>query len=196
VKDIFEDQKEVLRDCVGRLEQLDIEYMLTGSMAMVHYAMMRLTNDIDIVIEASVRDASKIIARFEPDYYVPHQRVADAISRKFMFNLLHQQKLVKVDCVVRKDDVFQNEAFARRARIRFMEDIDLWIISREDLILSKLSWAKNTGSEMQKRDVANILRNGYDEKYVEDWATKLGVNDLLAECGKILGENYVEGYDS
>jgi hypothetical protein len=77
-----------------------------------------------------------------------------------------------------------------------MDDIDLWVISKEDLILSKLNWAKNTRSEQQMKDVANILRNGYDEKYVEDWATKLGVTDLLAECGKILGENYVEGYDS
>jgi hypothetical protein len=196
MKDLFEDQKEVLRDAVTRFEQLGIDYMLTGSMSMIHYAMMRLTNDIDIVIEASARDASKIIATFEPDYYVPHQRVMDAISRKFMFNLLHQQKLVKIDCVVRKDDIFQKESFARRTRIRFLDDIDLWIISKEDLILSKLSWAKNTNSEMQKRDVANILRNGYDEDYVERWATKLDVKDLLAECRKILGENYVEGYDS
>jgi hypothetical protein len=196
MSDLFEDQKEVLKDAVTRFEQLGIDYMLTGSMSMIHYAMMRLTNDIDIVIEASARDASKIIARFEPDYYVPHQRVTDAILRKFMFNLLHQQKLVKIDCILRKDDIFQKESFARRTRIRFLTDIDLWIISKEDLILSKLSWAKNTHSEMQKRDVANILRNGYDEDYVERWATKLEVKGLLAECLKILGENYVEGYDS
>jgi hypothetical protein len=196
VKDIFEDQKDVLRDCVVRLKQLGIEFMLTGSMAMIHYAMMRLTNDIDIVIEASMRDASKIIAKFEPDYYVPHHRVSDAIARKFMFNLLHQQKLVKIDCVVRKDDVFQKQAFARRSMIRFMDDIDLWIISKEDLMLSKLNWAKNTRSEMQRRDVANIMRNGYDENYVEYWAAKLGVIDLLAECVKMLGDNYVEGYDT
>lgn len=196
MSDLFEDQKLVLRDTVERLEHLGIDYMLTGSMAMVHYAMMRMTNDIDIVIEATARDASKIIAKFEPDYYVPHQRVTDAIMRRFMFNLLHQQKLVKIDCVVRKDDVFQKESFSRRKRIRFLADIDLWIISKEDLILSKLNWAKNTGSEMQKRDVANILRNGYDKNYVESWAAKLGVTDMLAECAKIVGENYVEGYDS
>lgn len=196
MSDLFEDQKLVLRDTVERLEHVGIDYMLTGSMAMVHYAMMRMTNDIDIVIEATARDASKIIAKFEPDYYVPHQRVADAITRRFMFNLLHQQKLVKIDCVVRKDDVFQKESFSRRKRIRFLADIHLWIISKEDLILSKLNWAKNTGSEMQKRDVANILRNGYDKNYVEIWAAKLGVTDMLAECAKIVEENYVEGYDS
>lgn len=195
MRDLYEDQKHVLCDVVERFERLGINYMLTGSMAMIQYAMMRLTNDIDIVIEVSARDASRIIDCFEPDYYVPHNRVADAIARKFMFNLLHQQTLVKVDCVVRKDDVFQKEAFSRRKKIKYT-DFELWIISREDLILSKLNWAKNTGSEMQRRDIANILRNGYDENYVESWAAKLEVTDLLAECRKMLGENYVEGYDS
>ena len=42
---LFEDQKSVLRDCTERLERLDIAYMLTGSMAMIHYAMMRMTNE-------------------------------------------------------------------------------------------------------------------------------------------------------
>lgn len=43
---IFEDQKSVLRDFTERLEKLGINYMLTGSMAMVNYAIMRMTADI------------------------------------------------------------------------------------------------------------------------------------------------------
>jgi hypothetical protein len=195
MRDLFEDQKLALRDATERFDQLGIDYMLTGSMAMVRYAMMRLTNDIDIVIEVSTRDTSRIISKFEPDYYIPHVRIADAIQRKFMFNLLHQATLVKIDCVVRKDDAFQKEAFSHREKVRFY-DFDVWIISRDDLILSKLNWAKNTGSEMQMRDVANILRNGYDEKYVEVWAERLEVSALLNKCLEMLEDNYVEGYDS
>jgi hypothetical protein len=108
---LFEDQKTVLRDCTERFERLEIAYMLTGSMAMVNYAMMRMTASIDIVIEVSGDDAEKIITEFEPDYYVPHGRVKDAIQRKFMFNLLHQEKLVKINCVIRKDTEFQKQPF-------------------------------------------------------------------------------------
>ncbi len=192
---LFEDQKAVLKDCTERFERLEIAYMLTGSMAMVDYAMMRMTNDIDIVIEVSPADAEKIIKEFEPDYYVPHGRVRDAVSRKFMFNLLHQATLVKTDCVVRKENAFSKKAFSRRRKINFA-GFDVWIISREDLILSKLNWAKNTRSEMQMRDVASILRNGYDENYVKSWAKNLGVEELLERCLEMIGENYVEGYDS
>ena len=51
---------------------------------MINYAMMRMTNDIDIVMEIRSDDAEKIINEFEPDFYVPHGRVRDAIDRRFM----------------------------------------------------------------------------------------------------------------
>lgn len=106
-----------------------------------------------------------------------------------MFNLLHQEKIVKIDCVVRKDTDFQKQAFAQRQKIRFADDFDVWIIGKEDLILSKLNWAKETKSETQLRDVASILRNGYDKDYVEDWANRLRVVELLNEALRKLEEN-------
>ncbi len=191
----FEDQKSVLKDVIERFEKLEIPYMLSGSMAMISYAMMRMTNDIDIVIEAKSEDAEKIIKEFEADYYVPQNRVKDSIYRQSMFNLLHQTKIVKIDCVLRKDTEFQKLAFSNRRKIKFT-DFDVWTISRDDLILSKLHWAKKSRSEMQMRDVASIIRNGYDKEYVELWAEKLGVTDLLEECHKLLEINYVDGHDS
>jgi len=191
----FEDQERILKDCTERFDRLGILYMLTGSMAMTEYAMMRMTNDIDIVMELSHGYAARIIDEFEPEYYVPHGRVRDAISRKHMFNLLHKETLVKVDCVMRKDDDFQKEAFSHRSKIKF-SGFDLWIIGKDDLILSKLIWAKKTKSEMQMRDVASIIRNGYDEKYVQEWANKLDIENLLQDCRELLERNYDDGYDS
>jgi hypothetical protein len=191
----FEDQEAVLKDVTDRFDKLEIPYMLSGSMAMVSYAMMRMTNDIDIVIEAKMEDAEKIIEEFKSDYYIPQDRIRGAISRKFMFNLLHSTKIVKVDCVLRKDDEFQKLAFSNRKKTLFTT-FDVWTISRDDLILSKLNWAKKTRSEMQMRDVASIIRNGYDEEYVNFWAEKLGTKDLLKDCIELLNKNYVDGYDS
>lgn len=191
-----EEQNDVLRDCAGKLERLGIAYMLTGSMALAHYAIPRTTADIDIVIEISSDDIDQFIREFEPDYYVPHGRIRDAVSRNTMFNILNQKTIIKVDCIVRKNEEYQREAFQKRQRINYAGYFDVWIIGKEDLILSKLNWAKNTRSEMQMRDVAGILRNGYDENYVETRAEKLGVKDLLNECLKMIAENYVEGYDS
>lgn len=191
-----QEQNDVLQDFSSRLEKLGVEYMLTGSMALAHYAVPRTTTDIDIVVELAADDALKFIKEFEQDYYVPQNRVRDAISRKTMFNILNQETVIKIDCVVRKDDEFQIEVFSNRKRVNYAGYFDIWIIGKEDLILSKLNWAKNTRSEMQMRDVASILRNGYDENYVRTWAKKLGIEDLLNECLEMIEENYVEGYDS
>ena len=57
----------------------------------------------------------------------------------------------------------------------------MWIVSKEDLILSKLYWAKDSHSEFQLRDVKNLLASGYDTAYLEDWSRRLGLHDLLAE---------------
>jgi hypothetical protein len=192
---LYEDQELVLRDCSERFERLGIPYMLTGSMSMIVYAMMRMTNDIDIVMEVTVGDATRIISEFVPDYYVPEDRVHDSISRKSMFNLLHQRTLVKVDCVIKKDNEFQRVAFSNRIKTNHF-GFDLWVISKDDLIISKLNWAKESRSEMQIRDVANIIRNGYNKDYVESWTAKLGLEDILQDCRVYLEQNYVDGHDS
>ncbi len=182
------EQNDVLRDVAERFERLGIAYMLTGSMALVRYAMPRMTADIDVVIEVSQNDAKKIIDEFEPDYYVPHGRVRDAILHNKMFNLVNQNTLIKIDCIIRKDDEFQRNVFARREKVDYA-NFEVWIISREDLILSKLNWAKVSRSEMQIRDAANILRNGYDEDYIKLWSEKLEIESLLEEALEKLKEN-------
>ena len=186
---LFEDQGRVLKDCTERFEGLGIAYMLTGSVAMIEYAMMRKTKDVDFVMELFPDDADRIIEECEPDYYVPRLRVREAISRRTIFNLLHRETLVRVDCMMRKNTRFQEQAFSHRHRINFL-GFDIWIIGKEDLILSKLDWAKNIRSERHIRDAASIMRNGYDEKYVEEWAKKLGIEDWLKEAvgmsGKIM----------
>lgn len=190
------EQNDVLNGFTKRLDKIGVEYMLVGSMALVHYAMPRATVDIDIVVNILPENIDKFIAEFETDYYIPINRAKDAVRRKGMFNILHNQTILKIDCVVLKESAFETNAFARRQRVDYAGDFDVWIISKEDLILSKLNWAKNTKSERQLLDVASIIRNGYDQIYVETWAKKLDVETLLAECFALLEKNYDDGHDS
>ncbi len=172
---------QIVHDFAKRIEPLGLDYMLTGSLAMMQYGVYRMTADIDIVIELKPEDASRIISAFEPDYYVPHGRVHDAIYRKFMFNVIHQATAFKIDMVVKKTTDFQLNAFERRQKIDFF-GTGIYIITLEDLILSKLNWAKDSLSEKQLTDVENLLQNEFDADYVKDWATKLGISELYEKC--------------
>lgn len=88
--------------------------------------------------------------------------------------------VIKVDCVVLKPDAYRQEEFARRLQIN-LGDFETWIVSREDLVLSKLVWAKDSKSEMQLRDVGNLLSGDCDMDYLRSRARILGVEELIEE---------------
>lgn len=52
----------------------------------------------------------------------------------------------------------------------------------EDLVLSKLVWAKDSRSELQLCDVRNLLVESCGTAYLAPWARRLGVLELLEEC--------------
>ena len=91
------------------------------------------------------------------------------------------QSVIKVDCIVRKASKYRRQEFARRQQIQVL-DFTTWIVSKEDLIISKLEWAKDSYSEVQLRDVKNLLATGYDATYLERWTRELGLDTLLREC--------------
>lgn len=156
--------------------------MVSGSMAMNYYAQPRMTRDIDIVVEVSGADVDRIGDGFEADFYCDREMVRDAVARQGMFNLIHQESVTKVDCIVRKDTPYRRAEFARRRAV-VVDDTTLWMVAPEDLLLSKLHWAKDSRSELQLRDVRNLIAAvpTLDWTYIERWARDLTVTDLLRE---------------
>ncbi|HEV7396796.1 MAG TPA: hypothetical protein VGN86_09835 [Pyrinomonadaceae bacterium] len=171
---------DVMRDVSQRLEFAGIAFMLTGSVAMNYYAQPRMTRDIDLVVSFAGVEAESFVRLFAADYYVDSQAVANAIVQRSMFNLIHNDTIIKVDCIVLKDDAYRQEEFARRRQID-LDDFKIWIATCEDLILSKLYWAKGSKSELQLRDVRNLLGSDVDVDYLRSRAEVLGVENLLTE---------------
>ena len=170
----------VLSDVVSRLESAGFDYMLTGSMAMNYYAEPRMTRDIDIVVALGNTDTDKVIEIFKDVYYLSPDAVLDAVRDYKMFNLVHFESVVKVDLIVRKETDYRRLEFARRQQIRVGELVT-WIVSKEDLILSKLLWAQDSQSEIQLNDVRNLLATEPDLDYLHDWSSQLGLNLMLQE---------------
>lgn len=176
------EELEVLKTVARRLEHLGIAYMVTGSMAVNYYAVPRMTRDIDMVVELSPGDADRLSEAFEADFYVDQEAVRQAIAEHGTVNLIHAASVLKVDFVVRKDSAYRHEEFSRRRRIR-VDDQELWVVTPEDLILSKLDWARQTRSEVQLADVRNLLASvpGLDEAYLAHWTDRLGLVALYGE---------------
>jgi hypothetical protein len=172
---------DVVRDLAHRFAQGRIEYMLTGSVAMSYYAQPRMTRDIDVVVALKPQDIDTISNLFDSDYYLAREAIERAIAHESVFNLIHHEAIIKVDCIVRKSSPYRRLEFERRARVA-VQDFTTWLVSKEDLIISKLIWARETRSELQLRDVRNLLATSYDSDYLRKWTHELGVDELWQEC--------------
>jgi len=172
---------DVLRDVTGRLTNAGIPHMLTGSLAMNYYSLPRMTRDVDIVVEARDEDVDKIVSAFEADYYVERTAVSRAISYERSFNMIHNEAVIKIDCIIRKSSEYRQLEFSRRQQAE-IQGFPVWLVRKEDLIISKLFWARDSHSELQLRDVKNLLSSGYDVDYLDSWTRKLELNSLLQEC--------------
>ena len=177
----MQNELDIVRDVSARLDSAGIGYMLTGSMAMNYYAQPRMTRDIDVVVALRPGDTERVVRLFSPDYYVSSDAVDSSLAHQSIFNLIHNESVITVDCIVRKQSEYRLTEFNRRQRIK-IENFETWIVSKEDLILSKLVWAKDSHSELQLRDVKNLISSGCDRAYIKQWTRKLDLANLWKEC--------------
>ena len=169
---------DLLLDVTRRLEQAGLEYMLTGSMALNHYAQPRMTRDIDFVLALPLKDLDTLPLIFGDEFYFSPEAAREAILQQSCFNVIHNETLIKIDFMIRKRDDYRLVEFERRRRIE-VEGSSLWIVSKEDLILSKLDWARESLSDRQLSDVENLLATGADTEYLNTWSQKLNLTAML-----------------
>lgn len=177
-----------LRRVVATVEEAGIPYMLTGSVAAAYHAEPRATRDIDIVIAVSPDEIEELVRRLDAEgLYVSLEAAREALRLRSQFNAVDPESGWKVDWIVRKDRPFSRREFERRQRVELM-DLELPMVTAEDLIVAKLEWARKGASELQLRDALAILRQQgpeLDRGYIERWVGEL---DLDREWGIVLEE--------
>jgi hypothetical protein len=97
--------------------------------------------------------------------------------------MIHFDKSIKCDFILRKKDAFTKQCFQRRIR-EVIENTSVFFISKEDLILHKLLWRKESRSEQQLEDIKSIVDNQgevLDKAYLLKWGKKLSVEKDLKD---------------
>ena len=90
-------ERELLADCLRRLNGLDLPYMLTGSMASNFWGIPRTTHDLDFVVSFEPDRASAIVAAFEDEFALEAASVRGAVRKAHMFNAIDRRSALKVD---------------------------------------------------------------------------------------------------
>ncbi len=177
------EELEVLKIVTHRLSRTNIPYMVSGSMAANYYTVPRMTRDIDIVIELSRTDVDKFVSLFQSDFYINKEMVQKEVLQQGIFNLIHNRYVIKVDFIIKKSSAYQETAFSRKKEVLIKSSL-MWFISPEDLVISKLDWAKDSLSEMQLKDVRNLVEtvDNLDLKYIDKWISQLDLEKVYKEA--------------
>lgn len=97
-----------------------------------------------------------------------------------MFNLIHPSSGNKVAFMMARTDLWGRHQMVNRRQVRITETISGIVSSPEDIILAKLLYYREGGSEKHLRDITGIIHAGRcqaDRRYIDHWASELGVMD-------------------
>jgi hypothetical protein len=172
---------------VHALDTMGVEYLIGGSVASSTYGLPRSTMDVDTVLSLEHRHVPELVQQLGTTYYIDADMIRDALDRQSSFNIIHLDTMIKIDVFVLKDQPFDKMAFSRR-RLDKLEDAPdspkFYFSTAEDVILHKLLWYRQGGetSHQQWQDLTGIVKvqgDALDHAYLEKWAAKLGLKDLL-----------------
>lgn len=174
----------ILREMVALFERREIPYVLMGGLTVRVYGIPRPTYDIDFTLAVSRASL--------PEFYRTLQSLGYTIPEPYLKGRLDQvagMPVVKirffgeatgvdVDFFLAESE-YQQQVLARRRREKF-DDVAVWIVSPEDLILLKLI-------SRRPRDLADIgdvlfTQGKLDDAYMRTWAVKLGIGEHLEQA--------------
>ena len=122
------------------------------------YTVPRMTRDIDIVVDLDLEQTESFLEVFSKDFYVHRGSVEEEVRRKGIFNIIDHRSGYKIDFVVKKNTAYRKAEFNRKREVETF-GFKTWLVSAEDLILSKLIWIQELQSEKQMEDGFEWLSN-------------------------------------
>lgn len=182
---------EALTRLLEVLDRLEIQYMVSGSVASGIHGHARMTRDVDMVARIGREDIEPLVEQLESDFYVDGGQVRKALERGQSFNVIHFRSSFKFDIFPLTSDPYQQVQFGRRrfetSSLFGPKPTEFAVATPEDVILSKLQWYRQGGevSEQQWNDVLGVIAvqgERLDSGYLREWAEHLRLGDLLEQA--------------
>ncbi|MEX2218149.1 MAG: hypothetical protein WD749_05260 [Phycisphaerales bacterium] len=170
-----------LAEVVGEVcDRLSIPYCITGSIASSYYGNARTTHDVDVIVALPSARVDALCRAFAgEDWYVSEEAAREAARARGMFNVLHSPSGLKVDFIVLADSAFDQGRLERARMAVLPSGKALRFASPEDVILKKLEFFREGGSDKHLTDIAGMLRVSgaeIDRAFIDRWAGVLGVS--------------------
>ncbi|MEO1209543.1 MAG: hypothetical protein AAFX78_08375 [Cyanobacteria bacterium J06638_20] len=158
----------------------DIPYYVTGGVAAIAYGESRTTQDLDVVLFIAREVIPSLATALEQaGFYVPG--VEDVVTGRMTTRQVTQVNTIsRADLVITDDNEYEQLKLGRRQSYQLTDETAIYLISPEDLVVSKLQWGQQNQSQKQWRDVLGILKaqqESLDYEEMHRWAATF---DLVA----------------
>ncbi len=164
-------------------EAVGVPYMIVGSLASNFHGIPRSTRDADFVVEMSPGILDRLAAVLPRELTLEPQGSFEAVTGTTRYLIALTGSPFVCELFVRSDDAHDRERFTRRQRAR-VAGRTAFVATAEDMIVTKLRWAREAGRSKDREDVRNILAVREDEldwDYLTRWSSEHGTAALLAE---------------
>lgn len=179
--------EKLLLKVIPILDELQIDYYVTGGFAVSVWGRPRATFDIDIVVkllEPKVKPLATALRKISKFGYIDEETAQEALKNGGEFNFIDPETGVKVDFWAKISDEKTKLQFKRRVAKK-IEKQNVYFVSPEDLILNKLLWYKESQSTRHIEDIESVLKiSKVDKRYLKNWVEKLDVADIWARIPK------------
>lgn len=139
---------EDFEDFLKLLNQYNVDYLVVGGYAMAFHGKPRYTGDLDIWIDISTENASKMVMVINDFGFASVGFGVEDFSRPNLINQIGYPPL-RIDILTSIDGVLFKEAFSKKLEIELEENFKVNYISLDDLI-------KNKTTSGRQIDVADV----------------------------------------
>ena len=165
---------------IDALVALDINYMIVGSYASNSYGIDRSTLDADFVVELGEASLPELFRRLRPEIRFDPQMGFETVTmtRKHVAEVEGSE--FQIELFQLGDDPHDRERFHRRHEVQ-SRGRSMFILSLEDVIVTKLRWARSKDKDDVRDVIAVQGQERIDWAYVHRWTDQHGTTALLDE---------------
>jgi hypothetical protein len=161
------------------LEACGIPFLLFGSFASNYYGIPRSTRGADFELQTQRAVGPEFAKHLGDDFLLDPQLSFETNTGTFRQVLRHKKSAFKVGLFLMSQDPHDQSRFQRRRAVE-LHDRRIWLPSPEDVVVTKLRWARGRDKD-DVRDVMAVQQDKLDWAYIEQWCRQHGTLALMGE---------------
>lgn len=168
---------------IDALEARDVPYLLVGSLSSNYYGVPRSTEDADFVVHLGEIRIAELIDQLGPRFRLNRQMSFETVTGTTRWEVGIADIAFKIELFLLSSDPHDQERFCRRRRVRVLGR-ETCLPTPEDVIITKLRWARQGERPKDRDDVRNVIAvqgDRLDWDYLCQWCGRHGTGELLRE---------------